>query len=122
MSDDRMMLLRIYTDEAAYFGDQRLFEVVTIRAREADLAGATVLQAIIGFGRTAHMHRRHMFDDDRSVVIEIVDAEAKLRPFVDGLSDLIDIGLITIEPVEVLSFGSAHRLAWGGEQAAEPHA
>lgn len=121
MSDDQMMLLRIYTDEAAYFGPRRLYEAITIRAREADLAGATVLQALIGFGRTADMHRRHMFEDDRSVVVEIIDEEGKLRAFVESLSEMVDIGLITIEPVEVLSFGSAHRLPWGGEQPGEPH-
>ena len=49
-----MKLLRIYTDEAAYFGDRKVFEVITTRARDAKLAGATVLVAMLGFGRTAH--------------------------------------------------------------------
>lgn len=72
-------LLRIYTDEAAYYGDQRVFEVVATRARDARLAGATVLQTLVGFGRTAHMRTRPVLSDDRSVVIEIVDEEANLR-------------------------------------------
>ena len=95
-------LLRIYTDEAAYFGDQRVFEVVATRARQARLAGATVLVAMVGFGRTAHLRTRHVLSDDRSVVIEIVDEEPKLRDFVALLSDLPEIGLITLEQVEVL--------------------
>jgi len=95
-------LLRIYTDEAAYFGDRKVFEVVATRARDARLAGATVLQALIGFGRTAHRHARHILEDDQSLVIEIVDDEARLRDFVTGLADLPDIGLITLETVEVL--------------------
>lgn len=95
-------LLRIYTDEAAYFGDQRVYHVVAVRAREAGLAGATVLQALLGFGHTPHLHTRHLLDDDQSVVIEIVDEEQKLRAFAAALSDLPDIGLITLEAVEVL--------------------
>lgn len=95
-------LLRIYTDEAAYFGDRKVFEVVAIRAREAGLAGATVLQALIGFGHTPHLHARRLLEDDQSVVIEIVDEEQKLRTFAASLSDLPDIGLITLEAVEVL--------------------
>lgn len=95
-------LLRIYTDEAAYFGDLRVFEVVATRAREARLAGATILVAMVGFGRTAHLRTRHVLSDDRSVVIEIVDEEPKLRDFVALLSDLPEIGLITLEQVEVL--------------------
>ena len=95
-------LLRIFTDEAAYFGDRRVFEVVAIRAREAGLAGATVLKALIGFGHTPHLHTRHLLEDDQSVVIEIVDEEQKLRAFAASLSDLPDIGLVTLEAVEVL--------------------
>jgi hypothetical protein len=95
-------LLRIYTDEAAYFGDRKVFEVVATRARDARLAGATVLQALIGFGRTAHRHTRHILEDDQSLVIEIVDEEGRLRNFVASLADLPDIGLITLEAVEVL--------------------
>lgn len=95
-------LLRIYTDEAAYFGDRKVFEVVAIRAREAGLAGATVLQALIGFGHTPHLHTRQLLEDDQSVVVEIVDEEGRLRAFAAALYDLPDIGLITLEAVEVL--------------------
>ena len=95
-------LLRIYTDEAAYFGDRKVFEVIATRAREANLAGATVLMALIGFGRTAHVHTRHILSDDQSVIIEIVDEEARLRDFVGSLVEIPDIGLITLEAVEVL--------------------
>ena len=98
----KQRVLRVYTDEAAYFGDRRVYEVVATRARDARLAGATVLQALIGFGRSAHLHSRHILDDDRSVVIEIVDEESRLRQFVATLADLPDIGLITLEAVEVL--------------------
>ena len=97
-----MKLLRIYTDEAAYFGDRKVFEVIALRAREAKLAGATVLMALIGFGRKAHVHTRHLLEDDQSVVVEIVDEEGRLRAFAASLSDLPDIGLITLEAVEVL--------------------
>lgn len=101
--DSTSALLRIYTDEAAYFGDRRVYEVVAVRAREAGLAGVTVLQALLGFGRTPHLHVRHLLEDDQSVVIEIVDEEHKLRRFAESLGDLPDIGLVTLEQVEVLA-------------------
>lgn len=99
---EQAKLLRIYTDEAAYFGDRKVFEVVATRARDAKLAGVTVLQALVGFGRTAHVHRRHVLESDRAVVIEIVDFEDVLRAFVGMLQDVPNIGLITLEAVEVV--------------------
>lgn len=100
MSD--VKLLRIYTDEAAYFGDRKVLEVVASRARDAGLAGATVLEALIGFGRSAHMHRRHILESDRAVVVEIVDGEDALRTFAASLGDVPELGLITLEQVEIL--------------------
>lgn len=102
---EQTKLLRIYTDEASYFGDRKVFEVIANRAREAKLAGATVLMALIGFGRTAHLHTRHVLQDDQSVIIEIVDEETRLREFVASLADISDIGLVTLEAVEVLLAG-----------------
>ena len=96
-------LLRIYTDEAAYFGDRKVFEVIAQRARDARLAGATVLTALVGFGRSSHLHSLHVLDDDQSILIEFVDAEDRLRAFMGDLADLPNIGLATLEAVEVLA-------------------
>src|SRR3546814_14942977 len=54
------------------------------------------------FGRSAHMHRRHVFENDRALLIEIVDDDATLRSFAVALDDIPDIGLMTLEPVEIL--------------------
>jgi uncharacterized protein len=98
-----MKLLRVYTDENAYFGDRKVFELIAERARDARLGGATVIEAMIGIGRSAHTHRRHILENDRSIVIEIVDDEAKLRTFTAGLRDLKGIGLMTLEAVEIVA-------------------
>ena len=97
-----MKLMRIYTYETAYHGDRKVFEIVAERARDARLGGATVLQATIGFGRSAHMHRRHSLESARSVVLEIVDEEARLRRFLADIRDLKGNGLMTLESVEVV--------------------
>jgi PII-like signaling protein len=112
-------LLRIYTDEAAYYGDRKVFEMVASQARDAKLAGATVLEALIGFGRSAHLHRRHVLESDRAVVIEIIDEEASLRAFVETLSDVPGIGLITLEAIEIIGGGAASAVAKDGAPAEE---
>lgn len=101
-------LLRIYTDESAYFGDRRVYEVIATRVRDFGLEGATVVQALFGFGRGSHERRRHVLEDEQSLVIEVIDEEGRLRDFVAQLSDLPGIGLITMEAVEVLYQGAKH--------------
>jgi len=97
-----LKLLRIYTDEAAFVGDRKVFEYVASRAREQKLAGVTVLEALLGFGRSAHLHERHVLESDRAILIEIVDTEDRLRAFAASLADVADIGLITLEAIEVI--------------------
>lgn len=98
-------LLRIYTDESAYYGDRRVYEEVAQRVRDFGLEGATVLQAMFGFGRSSHLRRKHVLEDEQSLVIEVVDQESRLRDFAATLADIPGIGLVTMEAVEVLYQG-----------------
>lgn len=103
------MLLRLYTDESARHGDQGLVDLIVHRAKREGLAGATALRGRIGFGgRLGAMHEHHAFgiDDNLPMVIEIVDEEARLRAFLPKLSDLRNIGLVTLEKIEVVAIPS----------------
>lgn len=109
MTQATMKLLRIFTDEAAYYGDRKLFEHIVELAREQNVAGVTVLEAMIGFGQSAHLHRKHVLESDRSLVIEVVDEERALRVFAANLQSIPEIGLITLEQVEVVMMKATHR-------------
>ena len=112
------MLMRAYTDEAASCGDQLVADMIVERARDAGLAGATVLRGRSGFGSGSEIHAHHLFgiSDNPPLVIEIVDEEDKLRGFVGQLADLRDIGLITLERVEVVSRPSVWPAPKGDEK------
>ena len=85
------VLLRIYTDENALIGDRSLVDDIVRHAREAGLAGATVLRAIQGFGESAHVHQRRAFNlnDNLPVVIEIVDEENRRLVAVGVIDNLV---------------------------------
>lgn len=97
-------LLRIYTEERAKDGSKPLFESIVLKARDAKLAGATVLRGPMGFGASAHIHNANILDLSANLplVIEIVDEEDKLRAFVAALEIIRDVGLVTLERVDVL--------------------
>ncbi|NQE64345.1 DUF190 domain-containing protein [Caulobacter sp. RHG1] len=105
------LLLRVYTDENATLGDRRYYEALVDRAQAAGLAGATVLRGLRGFGASSVMHGERGFDLARNlpVVVEIVDEEAKLTPFIAELETGDEIGLVTLEKVEVVRYGG-HRI------------
>ena len=105
----RAALLRIYTEEGRRDGAGALYESVVLKARDAGLAGATVLRGPMGFGESARIHNANILDLSANLplVIEIVDAEDKLRAFAGQIAGMNDIGLVTLEKVEVLHYGHA---------------
>lgn len=108
---DKAALLRIYTEERAKNGSRPLYEAIVLKARADGLAGATVLRGPMGYGESQHIHNANILDLSANLplVIEIVDAEEKLRTFVAKLGEMRDIGLITMEKVDVLHYGKARR-------------
>ena len=104
-------LLRIFTDEAARCGHKSLFEAIVLKARDAGIAGATVLRGPMGFGHSSVIQNASILNLSANLplVIEIVDAEDKLREFVQSLETLKDFGLVTLEKVEVLHYGDGQQ-------------
>ncbi len=101
-------LLRIYTEEGKMSGARPLYEDIVMKARAAKIAGATVLRGPMGYGVHAKIHTAKILDLSAKLplVIEIVDEEAKLRAFLAELDSLQDLGLVTLERVEVVHYGS----------------
>jgi PII-like signaling protein len=101
---EQAALMRIYTDESARFGHKSLFEHIVCKARDEGLAGATVLRGPMGFGHTHRIQNASILNlsGNLPLVIEIVDEEQKLRQFLATIENTKDIGLVTLEKVEVL--------------------
>ena len=102
-------LLRIFIGESDRFEHQPLYEAIVIKAREAHLAGATVLRGPMGFGKSSVLHTAKILrlSMDLPVVIEIVDAEEKIKAFLPLLDPFIGGGLVTMEKVTVIHYGDA---------------
>ena len=105
------VLLRIFIGESDREPgrDRPLFEAIVRRAREAHLAGATVLRGPMGFGRHSRMHAAKLLEPstDLPILIEIVDAEDKINAFLPAVDELVTEGLVTLETVRILRYSSA---------------
>lgn len=103
------VLLRIYTEEGKTNDHRPLYENIVMKARAAKLAGATVLRGPMGYGLHAVIHTAKILDLSARLplVIEIVNAEDKIRDFLVELEGMKDLGLVTLEKVEVIHYGSA---------------
>jgi len=102
------MLARIFLGEADRGpGGLPLYEALVLKAREMHLAGATVLRGPMGFGRNSRLHTAKILrlSADLPMVVELVDAEDKLRAFLEAIEPMMGSGLVTLERVQVIRYG-----------------
>ncbi len=102
------LLLRIFIGEDDQFEGAPLHEAIVLKAREMQIAGATVLRGPVGFGASSRLHTTKILrlSEDLPLVIEIVDSEEKINGFLPVLDGMMSSGLITLEKVQVLQYGS----------------
>src|SRR5580765_4101642 len=99
-------LLRIFIGESDRWEHQPLYEAIVLKAREAGLAGATVLRGVMGFGKNSILHTAKILrlSEDLPMVIEIVDSLDKVEAFLPELDAMITDGLVTLERVRVIHY------------------
>jgi PII-like signaling protein len=101
------LLLRIFVGENARHGHQPLYEAIVLKARESQLAGATVFRGAMGYGKSSRVHTAKILElsDDLPVVIEIVESEERINAFMEELGPMMPSGMATIEKLRVVHFG-----------------
>ena len=93
--------LRIYVGEDKRHRDKPLYEAIVLKARQARLAGATVVRGTLGCGRSIRLPTTGLlFPEVPPVIVEIVDSEDRIMNFV--LAGLGEIDLVTCNEVRVL--------------------
>ena len=99
-------LLRIFIGESDRWEHKPLYEAIVLKAREAGLAGATVLRGPMGFGKSSRLHTAKILrlSMDLPLVIEIVDSEEKIQAFLPALDAMMGGGLVTLEKVKVIDY------------------
>ena len=100
------ILLRVFIGESDTFQNKPLYEAIVQKVRELGLAGATVLRGSEGFGANSVVHTSHLLEmsTDLPIVIEIVDAEEKIRTLLPHLETMVQEGMITMEYVVILMY------------------
>ena len=99
-------LLRIYIGESDRYEHVPLYEALVLKARDAGLAGATVLRGPMGFGKSSRLHSAKILrlSVDLPIVIEIVDSEEKITSFLQMIEGMVAGGLVTLEKVRVVTY------------------
>jgi len=100
------ILLRIFVGEEDRVDGKLTYKKIVEILRENDIAGATVLRGIMGYGATSRIHEASILSlsSDLPIVIEAVDKKEKIDKVLPAIENIIKSGLITMEKVNVIKY------------------
>ncbi|GMU94135.1 MAG: UPF0166 protein [Candidatus Hydrogenedentota bacterium] len=103
---DEGCLLRIFVGERDKHEGIPLYEWIVERARDANIAGATVLRGMAGYGAHHRIHTAKVLrlSVDLPIVVEIIDTVENIKRFMPMLECALHEGLATLERVDFHAF------------------
>jgi hypothetical protein len=99
-------MLRIHFGEDDKWKGKPLYRAIVEKCRELDIAGATVLRGIEGYGASTLIRRTHLlsFSHDAPVMVSVIDSEDKIQRLLPFLDEVVAEGLIATSEVEVIKY------------------
>ncbi|HEY6675548.1 MAG TPA: DUF190 domain-containing protein [Terrimicrobium sp.] len=109
--DEECLRLRVYLGESDQWERRPLYEAIVLKARNEGLAGATVFRSPMGFGATSRIHTAKILNlsTDLPIVVEIVDSKPKIEACLAKLGEMMQGGMVTVEPVRVVHYARGKR-------------
>lgn len=104
--EGKAKMLRIHFGEDDKWNGQPLYQAIVERCRELNIAGATVMRGIEGYGASTMIRRRHLFSfsSDAPILVQIVDTAENIQRLLASLDEMTFDGLIAISDVEVIKY------------------
>ncbi|HVB23908.1 MAG TPA: DUF190 domain-containing protein [Ktedonobacteraceae bacterium] len=99
--------IRIFIGEAEQWQGKPLYRAILEQAQRQGVAGATVMRGIEGFGPEHHLSSDRLPDiaDNLPLIVEIVESVEKVELLLPLLDSMVQRGMITVAPVEIVYAG-----------------
>lgn len=96
-------LVAIYINSTDQWHGRPLYSAIVELCKERGIAGATVIRAAEGYGRSGHIHTARLLElsEHLAVKIEIVDFAGRIEELIPLLEPMIREGLVTIADVHI---------------------
>jgi uncharacterized protein len=104
--EEEDILVRVYVSEKEKKNGRPLYEAIVEKARELNLAGATVSKGIMGFGADRRIHTAKLVElsENLPIIVEMIDTVGNIDKLLPILDEMVTEGFMTIEKVHVRKY------------------
>jgi uncharacterized protein len=104
--EGKAKLMRIYIGDSDRWRDKPLHQALVEAMRANDIAGVTVYRGILGYGahRRKHKDKPLHLSHDCSIMLSVIDAEAKLQAFLPLVEQMVEEGLVVLSDVDIIKY------------------
>ena len=104
-------LMRIHIGESDKWHGKPLYEAIVEMLRKEGFSGVTVLRGVAGYGGSSVYHTDKILrlSQDLPIILEIVEATARIEQILPRLDAMVEGGLITLEKVRVILYRAARK-------------
>ena len=104
--EGKARMLRIHFGEDDKWQNKPLYRAIVEKCKELDIAGATVLRGIEGYGASTLVRRSDhlLFSHDAPIMVSVIDSEEKIQKLLPILDEMVDEGMIAMSEVEVIKY------------------
>ena len=95
--------LQIFIEDTDKWQGEPLGEAIVRLLHKRGIAGATVLNGVMGYGTAGRIHRKGLFgvSDEKPVIITAIDSEKSLRAVVPEILPMVKEGVVALFDTEV---------------------
>ena len=106
--EGEQLLVRIFIGESDKVDGKPLYQALVEKLRQEQISGATVLRGILGYGARSVIHTANLLQlsHDLPVIVEVVDTKENIDRVMPHIESIIGDGMITMEKVRVLHYGT----------------
>jgi len=103
---DNKEVLRIYIDNTDSFEGEPLWKYILTKAKELELAGATVYKAVAGVGRHSEIHTFDIFNlsNKMPIVIEIIEYKEAIEELLNTIEAGLKEAFVTLQDVKTIKY------------------
>lgn len=100
--------IRIFIGEAEEWQGKPLYRALLECVQQQGATGATVFRGIEGFGPEHHLSTERLPDiaENLPLMIDIVESDERIEALLPILDRMVQRGMITVAPVEIISRGA----------------